>query len=148
MTPGARKVLRSMSSCTALEVTDRFFRVGNAHAAGSGIGLTMVRELAEAHGGQVEAGNVPSGGAIFLLRLPVVSSGAHERFTVSVGEAARTMLDEGIRSLPVVDAEGRVVGLVTESDLTGARPWLSLPGWSITARNRQRPRLGNGVCGA
>jgi CBS domain-containing protein len=49
---------------------------------------------------------------------------------VTVGEAARMMLDEGIRSLPVVGADGRMVGIVTESDLTGARPWLSLHGWA------------------
>jgi CBS domain-containing protein len=49
---------------------------------------------------------------------------------VTVGEAARMMLDERIRCLPVVGADGRMMGIVTESDLTGARPWLSLHGWA------------------
>ena len=40
------------------------------------------------------------------------------------------MLDEGIGCLPVVDADGEMVGIVTESDLTGARPWLSLRAWA------------------
>ena len=62
-------------------VFDRFFRGRNTRAAGSGIGLTVVRELAEAQGGRVEAGNAPGGGATFLLRLPALSSGAHELFT-------------------------------------------------------------------
>jgi CBS domain-containing protein len=44
--------------------------------------------------------------------------------------AARMMLAEGIRSLPVVGADGSIVGIVTASDLTGARPWLSLRGWA------------------
>jgi CBS domain-containing protein len=41
-------------------------------------------------------------------------------------EAARVIVDEGIGCLPVVGSDGRMVGIVTESDLTGARPWLSL----------------------
>lgn len=72
------------------------------------------------------------GPALSSMRVDeVMSSPARVvRESVTVGEAARMMLDEGIRSLPVVDAEGKMVGLVTESDLTGARPWLSLPGWA------------------
>jgi CBS domain-containing protein len=48
----------------------------------------------------------------------------------TVEGAARMMLAEGIRSLPVVDADGSIVGIVTASDLTGASPWLSLHGWA------------------
>jgi CBS domain-containing protein len=40
------------------------------------------------------------------------------------------MLDEGIGCLPVVGADGGIVGIVTELDLTGARPWLSLGAWA------------------
>jgi CBS domain-containing protein len=49
---------------------------------------------------------------------------------ITLEEAARMMLDDGIRCLPVVVADGTIVGIVTESDLTGARPWLSLRGWA------------------
>jgi CBS domain-containing protein len=48
----------------------------------------------------------------------------------TVEGAARMMLAEGIRSLPVVGADGSIVGIVTASDLTGVRPWLSLRGWA------------------
>jgi CBS-domain-containing membrane protein len=48
----------------------------------------------------------------------------------TIEEAARVMLDEGIGCLPVVDVDGGMVGIVTESDLTGARPWLSLRAWA------------------
>jgi CBS domain-containing protein len=48
----------------------------------------------------------------------------------TIEEAARVMLDEAIGCLPVVGADGRMVGIVTESDLTGARPWLSLRAWA------------------
>lgn len=52
------------------------------------------------------------------------------REEATIEEAARIMLDEGIGCLPVVDADGEMVGIVTESDLTGARPWLSLRAWA------------------
>jgi CBS domain-containing protein len=52
------------------------------------------------------------------------------REETTIEEAARVMLDEGIGCLPVVDADGGMVGIVTESDLTGARPWLSLRAWA------------------
>ena len=47
----------------------------------------------------------------------------------TLGEAARTLLDHRIRSLPVVDPTGKLVGIVTESDLVRAladdRSWVS-----------------------
>lgn len=52
------------------------------------------------------------------------------REETTLEEAARVMLDRGIGCLPVVGADGGLVGIVTESDLTGARPWLSLSAWA------------------
>jgi CBS domain-containing protein len=52
------------------------------------------------------------------------------REETTLEEAARVMLDEGIGCLPVVGADGGMVGIVTESDLTGAKPWLSLRAWA------------------
>jgi CBS domain-containing protein len=46
-----------------------------------------------------------------------------------LGEAARTLLNHHIRSLPVVDPTGKLVGIVTESDLIRAlaadQSWVS-----------------------
>ena len=39
-------------------------------ANGLGIGLTIVKVIVEAHGGGIEAGNHPGGGAVFTLTLP------------------------------------------------------------------------------
>ncbi len=52
-------------------VFERFWR-GRAAAgrAGSGIGLAVVAALVDAHGGTVEASNLPTGGARFTIRLP------------------------------------------------------------------------------
>ncbi|HEX7490035.1 MAG TPA: ATP-binding protein, partial [Anaeromyxobacteraceae bacterium] len=37
---------------------------------GTGLGLAISRAIARAHGGEIEAGNSPHGGASFTLRLP------------------------------------------------------------------------------
>jgi signal transduction histidine kinase len=62
-------------------VFDRFFRGHGVRASGSGIGLTVVRELVEAHGGSVEVFSKPGAGATFTVRLPRVSSGSRKDFT-------------------------------------------------------------------
>jgi signal transduction histidine kinase len=40
---------------------------------GMGMGLSIARTIIEAHGGQIYAENVPSGGAVFHIRLPLVT---------------------------------------------------------------------------
>jgi signal transduction histidine kinase len=42
--------------------------------SGSGLGLWIVQQIVSAHGGVVEAFNSPSGGAVFVVRLPANSS--------------------------------------------------------------------------
>jgi CBS domain-containing protein len=85
--------------------------------------------------GRTRAGQVVAGRAIgrvvttevrdVMSQPPIV---AREETTLE--EAARVMLDRGIGCLPVVGADGGLVGILTESDLTGARPWLSLSAWA------------------
>src|SRR5688572_27064279 len=85
--------------------------------------------------GRTRAGQVLAGRAIgrvvttevreVMSQPPIV---AREETTLE--EAARVMLDRGIGCLPVVGADGGLVGILTESDLTGARPWLSLSAWA------------------
>jgi signal transduction histidine kinase len=40
-------------------------------SAGSGIGLTLTRQIALAHGGRIEALNQPGGGVLFRMTLPI-----------------------------------------------------------------------------
>ncbi len=56
-------------------VFERFFRGSSVSAGGSGIGLTVVRELVVAHGGDVRAANSGGGGAVFTVRLPLSVGG-------------------------------------------------------------------------
>jgi two-component system, OmpR family, sensor histidine kinase KdpD len=53
---------------------EKFYRAPNARTGGTGLGLSLVKGFVDAHGGQVSAENRPSGGATFIIRLPV----AHE----------------------------------------------------------------------
>jgi two-component system sensor histidine kinase MprB len=53
-------------------IFDRFFRGTAARGRqGSGLGLSIVRQVAEQHGGRAVVSNAPDGGAVFTLHLPV-----------------------------------------------------------------------------
>jgi two-component system, OmpR family, sensor histidine kinase BaeS len=52
-------------------VWDRFYRGGSGRFAdGSGIGLAVVKELVDAHGGRISVGDAAGGGARFTVQLP------------------------------------------------------------------------------
>jgi signal transduction histidine kinase len=58
-------------------VFDRFYRVDGARsreAGGSGLGLSIVKQLVEAHGGAVSAESEPGKGAAFRFTLPAATS--------------------------------------------------------------------------
>lgn len=58
-------------------VFDRFVRLDDARArdtGGSGLGLSIAREIARAHGGDVRVEHAPSGGARLRVELPAAAS--------------------------------------------------------------------------
>ncbi len=55
-------------------IFDSFYRASNAaEVRGAGLGLSLVRHFAEAHGGRVGVLPRPDGGSIFHLQLPLLS---------------------------------------------------------------------------
>jgi signal transduction histidine kinase len=67
------------------------FRKGSESSSGAGLGLAIVRQAAELHGGRVEVGSSPLGGARFVVRLPpdrVASDVAPARTGANGGEPA------------------------------------------------------------
>lgn len=61
-------------------VFDRFFRGRTARSPGTGTGLTVVAELARAHGGTVAAASEPGQGSTFTVRLPLQATPQGNRF--------------------------------------------------------------------
>ena len=60
-------------------IFDRFVRgEGDRSGGGSGLGLSIVRAVAESHGGGVSVGEAESGGARFSVRLPLAGTRAAE----------------------------------------------------------------------
>lgn len=56
------------------KIFEKFYRVGDPlvhNTKGSGLGLSLVRHIAQAHGGEVEVESTPGKGSKFTLSLPV-----------------------------------------------------------------------------
>ena len=69
----------------APHVFERFVRGGGDRAGSSGLGLAIVRAVAEAHGGSVRLETPEGGGARFVVRLPVTEPARAEREPATVG---------------------------------------------------------------
>lgn len=72
-------------------VFERFYRVDPARsrgAGGSGIGLAVVKQLVEAHGGQVWVDSPPGQGATFRVALPAAGAGTGAQMPAPDGGSA------------------------------------------------------------
>ncbi|HLK76599.1 MAG TPA: HAMP domain-containing sensor histidine kinase [Streptosporangiaceae bacterium] len=60
------------------QVFDRFYKADTARtrSEGSGLGLAIAWENARLHGGHIQAGNHPGGGAVFTVCLPLSAPGS------------------------------------------------------------------------
>ena len=93
-------------------IFDRFYQAGK-HTSGTGIGLALVKGIAELHGGSVSVESVPGEGATFFIRIPIRHEGAEilesrdaaeftERFQ-DVYRAADSSLEEAASSVTESD---------------------------------------------
>lgn len=89
-------------------IFDRFYQAGK-HTSGTGIGLALVKGIAELHGGSVSVESAPGEGATFFIRIPIRHEGAEilesrdaaeftERFQ-DVYRGADTSLEEAASSV-------------------------------------------------
>jgi signal transduction histidine kinase len=73
---------RGVAEADREAIFERFRRADDSGAPGAGLGLYISRGLVRAHGGELEVGDAPEGGARFTFWLPVLAPGRHE---VTVG---------------------------------------------------------------
>ena len=62
------------------KIFEKFYRTGDPlvhNTKGSGLGLSLVRHITEAHGGEIEVDSTPGKGSRFVLSLPLSGSPQH-----------------------------------------------------------------------
>ena len=88
---------------------ERFHRIESAHARsneGSGIGLALVQELVDLHGGSITADSAEGAGTTFTVRLPFGSAHLPADAVASMADAraasgaAEPYLQEALRWIP------------------------------------------------
>ncbi|HWP54689.1 MAG TPA: HAMP domain-containing sensor histidine kinase, partial [Pyrinomonadaceae bacterium] len=67
---------RGMSSVDVAHIFEPFYRGHEAVAAqikGSGVGLSLVKQIVQAHGGKITVKSTPGTGSVFTLHLPIAA---------------------------------------------------------------------------
>ncbi|WP_410567600.1 SpoIIE family protein phosphatase [Amycolatopsis sp. cmx-4-61] len=109
---------------------ERFHRIENTRARsgeGSGIGLALVRELVELHGGTIAADSVEGAGTAFVIRLPFGSTHlpadalAPAVTSVATSATAEQYIQEALRWLPEGTRTGDAASPVRSSAAVPAR---------------------------
>ncbi len=93
-----------MTGEVAAQVFERFYRADPArsrHHGGSGLGLSIVRSVVEAHGGQVSLQSAPGAGTTVTVRLPSEPGRSHLAWAPPEGVPG-----PGVGEAPLVDPAG------------------------------------------
>jgi DNA-binding response OmpR family regulator len=97
---------RGIAADALPHVFDRFFQTeGSDGASGYGVGLALVREIVEGHGGRIGVSSVPDEGSEFRIWLPLAGAMPIADPSAAVAPAHTSMADAG--PLPVADASVR-----------------------------------------
>ncbi|WP_196158928.1 ATP-binding protein [Reinekea sp. G2M2-21] len=114
-------------------IFERFYRLeqdDRSGVEGSGIGLSLVRELTDLHGGQVEVQSGETGGSVFTVTLPLGFSHFDKgEFATHSDEHYRadtptTALDAQLESHPTGEAKSRPTLLLVE-DVADMRDYIA-----------------------
>ncbi|MBC9180190.1 response regulator [Roseomonas ludipueritiae] len=120
-------------------IFDRFHRVEGSHSRtheGSGIGLALVRELVQLHGGSVEAASQSGHGSVFTVTLPL----GHAHLPAEHIGTARRLASTGIGAAPFVEEALRWVdGATPMVPAEGAAPVVKVVPLRAAARERAGP---------
>ncbi|GID98863.1 hypothetical protein Adu01nite_02140 [Paractinoplanes durhamensis] len=128
---------------------DRFHRVTGVWSRtheGTGIGLALVRELAELHGGSVSAESELGRGSVFTVRIPLGTAHLPEDRLGSAGalvvtdvaprlfqeEASSWLRDDEPAEATVTDRPGRILLVDDNVDLRDHVARLLRPHWHVT----------------
>jgi signal transduction histidine kinase len=137
----AELAVRDTGPGIPLEERERIFGRGvrltrDEKVPGSGLGLAVVREIVQAHGGGIRVDDTPGGGATILVDLPLDMRARREPGILLVDdpEAGRRVL-AALRELrsPTVEA-ARIEGVLSKA-LDGCRAVVVIPGTASAALN-------------
>jgi len=114
-------------------IFDRFYQIGravNQITSGSGIGLSLARELVELHQGSIEVESEPDRGSAFIVSLPILNRNGikpeneaqlvshHEELTLD--ESPENVEKKSIKSILLVEDNATMMdyisGLLTKQD--------------------------------
>jgi two-component system sensor histidine kinase BaeS len=126
-------------------IFERFYRVDKSRArrgGGTGLGLTIARELVRAHGGTLTAHSVLGKGTTFSISLPFKAAAAPEPEpeapTTTVGAPAATLsrlwpvLSRGVLVAALVGATAGIVeALISSAALRKAQSFMDLFGYAV-----------------
>src|SRR2546423_2585125 len=76
------------------KIFEKFYRAGDPlvhNTKGSGLGLSLVRHITEAHGGAIEVESAPGTGSKFILSLPVAADLQSQQHTASASVEQQTI---------------------------------------------------------